>query len=549
MASTPPARRALRGRVCYSLMLVVAVLGGCKESEPEAKAGGARDKKKERSPAAPGAGPGAPTETGGGVPEAASYLLDLGFRPNKDGFSFRNGDYDDRGQLHVYPATSKGFLDVDGVQRIFGSKNVCAAGTAAASCKLTPPAKEFMHKVNLAMNGGQCDGMAVAALALWKGLDKPGDFAPGATTVQALGREQMRAAVGYYWAYIQTMPFRRLWTTKYTQVTPNDTLDELMAHLQPGKEPVTLWFWAPPGAGGGAHAVVPYAVEDRGNQRYWVRIWDNNHPNVSRYIEFDKAANKWRYDLASPNPDTPQRPWYGDASIKGIIVVDLSHRMNDADCHICPSNTQTRQIWLTGNGRALITDSQGRKLGFDNGNYVNEIPGAQLVALPTYLPGVPPPEPVYFVPAGDDYDIAVVGQDGGGAGKADVAIFGGGHALVMDYDTKQGDRDHLHLSADGQSLRFRSEGAAKSPAVRLALDLAGDDYQIDLGGLAATGELALNLDPGKLQLVVESAGARTTNFDFTVTRHLADGSTKSFSKADQPKGLVESDHLDFGAME
>ena len=41
------------------------------------------------------------------------------------------------------------------------------------------------------------------------------------------------------------------------------------------------------------------------------------------------------------------------------------------------------QIWLDGDATLLITDKQGRRLGFVDGEFVNEIPGARAVRFKT----------------------------------------------------------------------------------------------------------------------------------------------------------------------
>ncbi|MEM9695629.1 MAG: hypothetical protein AAGA56_24005, partial [Myxococcota bacterium] len=66
-------------------------------------------------------------------------IADSGFRPNQHGFLFPNGDRDARGRPLKYPTTGKGFLDTDGVRRMFGTANVCL-GTDD-NCVLTPGAR------------------------------------------------------------------------------------------------------------------------------------------------------------------------------------------------------------------------------------------------------------------------------------------------------------------------------------------------------------------------------------------------------------------------
>ncbi len=486
----------------------------------------------------------------GGVPEADSYLADTGFRPAPHGFKFKNGDYDAKGNKRDYPESSPGHLDVDGMQRLFTSEKVCL-GLERGECTLTPAADAFREKVNRSMNGGQCEGMAVFALSMFEGKDKASSFSASAQTVFDLNREQVRAPIGYYFAYQFLEPVRSHIFQRMAESTPNDVLDMLIASMNEKKDLMTLEFFAPPPMRGG-HAVLPYAVEDKGNGVFWVRVWDNNWPGVSRYIEFDRNKNSWLYGLAATNPSEKAQAWHGDASRNTIIATQLSQRMRDAVCPFCrESDIGSRLIFVSDGGRALISDSSGRRVGWQGSEFVNEIPGAQAYPVIGFLPGEEPVDPVYMVPANEAYDIQVEGQR---SANVDIGVFGAGSALIVDaIAMNKGQTDAFALASDGFGLTYKPGAASRKPKVRLAVDSDKNDYMLDLSDLKAEDGKALTftVDPRKLSLNVKSGGVDTSDFDFSVTRYAVDGNKKTFKKSDMPsgRGLTGGGDLDFGSLE
>ena len=68
----------------------------------------------------------------------------------------------------------------------------------------------------------------------------------------------------------------------------------------------------------------------------------------------------------------------------------------------------TAGIWLAGGaGHLLVTDPLGRRIGYLGTERVNEIPGARADDIPGGL-GTPL-EPMYTVPAGQEYKILLTG--------------------------------------------------------------------------------------------------------------------------------------------
>lgn len=485
-----------------------------------------------------------------GIPEADNYVADNGFRPAQNGFLFPNGDRDERGRRLQFPVNSPGHLDKDGMQRLFGTEKVCLGlEEHGGECLLTPGAHEFMNMVNRKMNGGQCEGLAVFSLSLFSGRDPVDAFEEGATLAADLEQDLIRGPVGYYFSYQFLQPFRGYLFGQMDQTTPNGVLDTVIASLKQKDDPVALEFFQPRVGG---HAVVPYAVEDKGNGIFHVRIWDNNFPKASRYIEFDKNKNSWLYSFAAINPSEDARPWGGDASQNTIVATPVSQRMGvdgqDAVCPFCERETGIRMLMTSGGVNALIHDSQGRKIGMENGKLVNEIPGASAHPVMSFIPGEAPPEPLYELPANEDYDIELVGK---GSGQGTVGVFGTGSAMVVeDINMNKGEKDRLNISRDGKGLDYTPGNEGRKPKVRLAMGSGKDSYRIELNDLKPKkgSKLGFRINRQSQRLNVTDGGKSTDNFKFRVTRFTRAGQEHSVADGDKDVSRPTGGGLDFGRI-
>ncbi|MEM6791745.1 MAG: hypothetical protein AAF715_29775 [Myxococcota bacterium] len=466
-----------------------------------------------------------------GVAEDGDFMVDSGFRPSKHGFVFPNGDRDARGRRQTYPASSPGFLDGDGMQRLFGSDQVCLGD--GDDCVLSPGAREFMHMVNKVMNRGQCEGLAVFSLSMFNGFDQPDYFKDGAKIGSELMRDDARAAVGYYFAFQFLQPMRNDLFGRMRAKTPNKVLADVKKALASKDDMVALEFIQP---GKGGHAVVPYAVEDMGKDIYRVRIWDNNFPKVSRFIEFDTGANTWKYSFAAINPNEDPSPWSGGAFPNTIIETPVSLRMRDMVCPFCKKAQKSRLFMVAGNSvNATITDGQGRKLGWHDGKVVNEIPGAQIHPTLAFVPGEGTPEAMYEVPADDDYDISLTSEKGDD--DVAVGVFGEDAAMVVeDIKVAEKETDHLVVKRSGLDVDYRPARDTAAPRVRMAVGTGADAYQVRLEGAQARKGHALKfkLDRRNLRVQVADDGKPVRNVKYQVARFNRAGVRSVVTDADAP---------------
>jgi hypothetical protein len=435
--------------------------------------------------------------TGDLPPPRNGFLADLGFRPKTNGYKFENG-----GNAN-YPRTA-GFVGPGEMVKLFGVKDVCIGGRmTGATCRMTPAAAEFARKVNKSMNGGQCEGMAVSALTFFKNIDQISSVAPGARTAHDVAREQVRGTLGYYFAYQFSDPVIAAKMDAKRRYTPVQTMERVVALIQKG-DPGVLFIRSPDNMSG--HAVSPYAVEDRGNGVYWIRIYDNNWPDKERFVEVDKNMNTWKYELAAINPAVAKMPWRGDATTYNFGVVPISVRRQKIVCPFCRS-TRTRGVM--GDSASIsnmtITDDEGHTIGMKDGKFVNEIPNARRIDVDGWIDGQPTSETMYELPEGKGYDVDVEGKEGA-KDDGDIVIFGAGTAVTIEnVKVAPKQKDRISVSPDGTGIRYKPAAKGKIPPMKVAMDDDKNGYVFHLSNVDNDDddddvEVKLDRGAGKLQI-------------------------------------------------
>src|SRR5205085_6336367 len=274
------------------------------------------------------------------APSSGTYVADLGFRPSSDGFSFEN--YGDEIQVTN--------LTADDLRRLFGDE-VCDRFNNG-KCVLSPAAKEWMSGINKAMAGGHCEGFAALSLLMYLGKVQPSTF--GASTTAGLslrGNQPLQREIAYWYTTQFTVPAG---PSEIRTLSPSGVVDRLVQALQPGRgAPETYTLGIYQRDGGGGHAILPYAVEDRGDGITWIMVYDNNFPDVVRHIEVDRGRDTWRY-YGSTNPAESEALYDGDAATHSLTLTPTSPRLVKQGCPFCVDDdndavggaTRYDELWL-----------------------------------------------------------------------------------------------------------------------------------------------------------------------------------------------------------
>ncbi|PIQ28704.1 hypothetical protein COW36_11945 [bacterium (Candidatus Blackallbacteria) CG17_big_fil_post_rev_8_21_14_2_50_48_46] len=487
-------------------------------------------------------------------PSNSGTLADLGFAVKVNGFGFANGDTDKYDPAN--PATA--YLTLSSMQKMFGDDKVCTGTTSGSNCVPTPAAKKWQDQINTGMNGGQCEGMAVFSLALFKGIESINPLEAGKTKTFDLSyNSAVKEKIGYYFAYQYTQEVAKA-TIKGTPVEIIEKLKPYLSNQQ--KDPVTLGFYAPDGKGG--HATTPYAIVDKGNGIQHILMYDNNWPGQERYIEVDTQANTWIYNFGATNPTEKADAWKGDAESKTLEFTLLSARLSKATCPYCDQpeavEEKSKQIFLnagnSGNAHIKIVDKNdpSKFIGWDEKTqrWVNNLPGASFKYDKSVLKsGDRPSAPVIQVPTGKAFEIKVSGKDLKQAENVGVSIFGQGKSMKIDkIDLDPDQEDTLTLPADGDSMKYKPGNSPdkESPVFSYGFDNPnGKDYEFEVQNLDADNdeELGTDLVGGKLQ--VSDSGGGADKYDVKVKRVNDDGSEADYSKDDVELGDGETDDIDF----
>ncbi len=424
-------------------------------------------------------------------PEPAQLPLgivaDTGFRPERDGFAFENYG-NEINPTNLTPAE---------MRRMFGDRVV--ARLDGERIILTPPARKWMEKQSAGMNGGHCEGMAVLS-ALFH--SKQVSLGPFGSSVPALktSNSTLQSEIAYWFVTQATSPANQ----GIIRGTPNEILDRLIQELKPGaSDTYVIGVYAPPGVGGG-HAVTPFAVENIDHNIFHILVYDNNHPGKTRRMIIDRSRNRWELGL-SINPGVAERPWFGDANSKTFEIVPSKPRQLIQQCSFCESSGLERrsnhdevplsEIYVDGNGvRLLITDVEGRRYGWDEDEFLTEIPNITHRYIKSMELWEDTPSPVYYIPGDQEYQLRLDGTTLEEVTETAVTLIGEGYAIaVEDIYLEAGEFDTLEFTPDGTGVSYTSD-AGESPDITLGFVTDAADFEFTVAGIETDPGATINID-------------------------------------------------------
>lgn len=502
---TRPSRRALLVMASAALTALALAFGACgdddKSTETKAPASAGKF-----GNVGGGGGPGASDTVGTG-----KVIADLGFRPADHSFKFEN----------YGGGTGNKDMTAAEVRRIFGDQ-VCAS-LHGNDCILTPPGQQWLEQSNKIMDGGHCYGFSVATLRLFKGEIKPSQF--GADTIAALeiaNNEALQREIGYSFIF-QTFDSVN---NGVLRGTPNEMLDKMIEIMNDKNNPETWTIGFFKLEGGGGHAVTPYAIEDRGDGKFGVIIYDNNYPLVARDIIFDRNANTWTYNAAT-NPNEPSSEYKGNAESKSLQLMPTRPGVSVQPCPFCAGSggggsaaglaagPTYNEIYLDSSpenhGHLIITDAQGRRTGYVNNKLVNEIPGAKVDQSFLNDDWKINEEPSYRIPTGIAFTITLDGSSLKKADTEDIILIGPGYDIGIEgIELQPGQKDTITFSPDGKTVSYKSS-QTESPVLIVGIDGGDADYAFEVMSVKAPAgtTITVNLDTAGKSLSVNTSAAGT----------------------------------------
>lgn len=479
----------------------------------------------------------------------AGDLVTSGFLPEVNGFSFPNygGEHGDG-------------LRPEEMKRLFGA-DVCSS-TAGGECILSPPAKRWMEEINKAMTGGHCEGMAVLSALMYYGKISPEEFGADEAYKLSIENQPLQHEIAYWFATQYTHPGG----DKAVKESPDLVLKTLIESLREGKSASELWelgVYQRDMSGG--HAVTPFGVQDTGDGKYKIMVYDNEDPGKTQEIDVDQNANTWSYGGGS---------YTGDASSQNLEITAISPRLgqqkgdfsDDSQKNSLQSgeeegrsglsevqeNTSNLsnvedtlpaskylQVWIDGNASLLITDNLGRRVGRIEANkYVNEIPGAEIKPLRAAATNISEKrrEPMYRVPSGKNFTIKVDGTWLKKADEEDVTVIGPGYDLAVEgVWLDPGEQDYIDIATVGRDyyqLTYRTN-YTESPDIIIGKDTDQADYEFTIRGakIEPEGRFNVGLDMLSGRLMLNPIGNSEADM-FELLVHRIDDNGEQFLRAD-----------------
>ncbi len=498
-------------------------------------------------PAAVPAPPAAPAAAGASATSGANASADLGFRPNKDGFSFEN--YGNEGGI-------ANLTDVE-LRRMFG--DAACANLAKGRCKLTPAAKEWMQEVNDSMDGGHCEGLAVLSMLFFTKRAAPSDFgAPSVAALHLEGNPKLQREIAYWYALQEVDPTA---SSEVADQTPNQVVDRLALAFGAGKpaELFELGIYQPEFQNG--HAITPYRIVDRGRGRVAIAVYDSVFPGEERFVEVDRANNTWRYQ-ASDDPAEKDALYEGDAATKTLLLSPLAARLQMHDCPFCGDADEAPaadgrpprrlQILSRGQAHVTVTDEAGHVTGRQGAALVNTIAGAVIVKLRGRNLRSDDREPMYAVPVGGAYQITVDTSSLASDDHSAVTVVGPGLTFgVAELILPPNQRDSLSVSKDRHTFGYKT-AQAHSPELTLGVTTPGADYEFTLRSIGSAGgqTVVLHIDQQQrvLRLQIQSVGGGASQFALDIER-IDDEDSELFSHAAIGLGAADVAVLRYGAWQ
>jgi len=462
--------------------------------------------------------------------------------------------------------------------KLFGAENVCESGNTAQDCVLYEPAVEWLDKQFKMLANGHCDGLAMTSLRFWVGLpfeDKtsPADWQSGAHKVSDLQRGE---SLENYVAYIHVMQaLAEIYSVRRELIKnkPSEILHLLMDSMKEDSKDFfeLLIYKYEDGRLTKGHAIAPYAVEDMGDGLYHILVYDSNYPGVSKYVELNTKEESWRYHTAA-NPSQTASDYVGDTSTNSITVQNLAAReLESYSCPFCPDSSERASMHhasaggktkkdqvgfaFTGEGEYLITDPNGKRIGYDfaKSRFVKEIPEADVIPNMGGLgKNVPAEYRLPLMSSTRPYTIVVGGKSINQEVDADLNMEGPGFVVGFeDILVDPGESLTMTISPNGRELSFTASQDGETPSVfvTVATSQKEPSYFFGIGGikLSPGKTVTIKLDLEKQKLFFKDNDPDRDPYDVAVVRVNPNGTKNFYENYDLDLAKTSDNYeMDFG---
>ena len=321
----------------------------------------------------------------------------LDYKPESDGFSFENFGGGEA------PAA----LTVNMVRRLYGDHQVCSE-VVDNKCTPFPVVLQLISQANRSMAAGLCEGFAVLTLRLANDANKISEY-QSVTDVAELAKDDPRLLSEIAYWYTTQFAFEVAEEAeKFLSMTPAEIAETLSEDFSRSETGSSVGYTLGLYSDAGGHAVTPYKVDQITDKQWRFYIYDSNHPSQERWIDIEDE--RWSYNLAALNPQDTSSGWSGSTGT--MELTPMTSRKGPFTCPFCPQDNKTKSGTLltvaTSGEEQLglqIVDGKNNRLGWFDGEFINEIPGSSYRYLISR--GTADPVLVYLPPEVETYDADV----------------------------------------------------------------------------------------------------------------------------------------------
>jgi len=350
-----------------------------------------------------------PTWSDSPTPEVPPAQVDLGFRPNPNGYHFQNDQF---------PRTEEMF------EQFFGTENVrhpegswCEAARQffCGTHPDMPKAWKGQGYRNVA-DDWSCVGFSLSSLLSY--LDQPqpqaGPFAIAhyEQLYQHTKPNQFTDSIAYYSGvqtgkqYIDAFGAR----ADHCDTDPNRKINDIEEGIL-NREPMIILLNT--FTKFGYHAMVPYRVEPVSSTETNIYVYDSEAPEKERVIHFAHSGDEWHWTYTFVGSIAKAGTPTGHCEDIFLYPIRTSVEQGDPPVVFCESQGATSGVkalqnsdrshrvlaHLPAEGDWMMRDNLGRRLGWVNGVLVSEIPDAFYV--PQALGDVSLSYRILYLPEGE----------------------------------------------------------------------------------------------------------------------------------------------------
>ena len=414
---------------------------------------------------------------------------------------------------------------------------------AEGECRLDPAAEQWYTRFFAqAGEGGHCYGMSIMTALFYRGIYDAASYDVHATVPFSLTRPNtaLEQQVSIFHTFQNDVAIGGSISSLRSALAPNDILGRirgaiainnldpyvLLIYGQSRRDdlgPLANWIWRDAG-----HAIVPYRIDDIGNDVVHVFVYDSNFEgDTNRFVEFNTQNNTWQYQMWDGT-----RPigsfgspgyWAGNSSNRNLSLVTMSaHTGQKPQLPYRPvsgggGGGGGGGSWLAADadwlGNPVVTDSHGNRLGMIDGTLVNEIPGG--IPIIGANSSIVPVAPSYYLPQ-DDYRVSLKSTVNTTT-QSGIQLMGPGYAFTADsIDLSPTSQDTISVAAGTPAFEVQSSDASQEINLTYVYSLTARSAAgrlVNLSGfeLGATQSISTSLDStrGVLRLGGMADGVRS----------------------------------------